>query len=420
MHLVANGTEGDVSPNWPAQARCRPPTLKPAFQSGGPHTPGLWTWRPSPPAGIQGCLSASHAYLQAAGAALGRQAIALFRSLSSSLSGDLTLALAFRTVALRSEAVALGICDEPMIGTATAAGAADGPTRFRGFKFLGLIPVGLEEGGHGAKSNPSGCQAEKNTWLSGLVKDHGFPEFGQFSVIRIGDRYLGTVPAEVTTTAGARFAKAIGDSLGLGAEARTRVVIASHVLGFLQYVTTPEEYTAQHYEGGSTLFGPREAVAFAGILGGLAAGLRDARGASPTSPIGSLIAYPGKKKGLQKGDSVTGMVVRRVTSMTVRGDTVVGEWLDVAPRFMPLRQGPVIALVGTDGSVVRDTVWDDDQALEIRVLNRKRGDLRRWQFRWRPGRMPTRLTVRLYPHSHAEELRCDYAFQRPVCRPVAP
>jgi hypothetical protein len=236
-------------------------------------------------------------------------------------------------------------------------------------------------------------------------------------VIRIGDRYLGTVPAEVTTTAGARFARAIGDSLGLVLQARTRVVITSHAQGFLQYVTTPEEYTAQHYEGGSTLFGPREAVAFAGILGGLAARLRDAGGPSPPSPIGRIIAYPGKEKHLQEGHRPKSMIARHVTSVTVRGDTVVGEWLDVAPRFMPLRPGPVIALVGTDGSVVRDTVWDDDQTLEVRVLNGKRNNLWRWQFRWRPARLPARLTVRLYPHDHAVDLVCQYDFKRPACQP---
>src|SRR5256712_4892231 len=50
-HLVANGAEGDVSPDWPAQSRCGAPVLRPVVGPGGPRTPPPpWEWRgPAPP-----------------------------------------------------------------------------------------------------------------------------------------------------------------------------------------------------------------------------------------------------------------------------------------------------------------------------------------------------------------------------------
>jgi neutral ceramidase len=54
-----------------------------------------------------------------------------------------------------------------------------------------------------------------------------------------------------------------------------------HVTGYANayagYLTTPEEYRAQRYEGAYTLFGPRTLDAFAEVLDGLAPALAAAR-----------------------------------------------------------------------------------------------------------------------------------------------
>src|SRR5438128_8516051 len=67
-HLVANGAEGDVSPDWPAQSRCGPPVLRPVVGPGGPRTPPApWEWRVPAPAWMGLCLAAARRYVNTAG-----------------------------------------------------------------------------------------------------------------------------------------------------------------------------------------------------------------------------------------------------------------------------------------------------------------------------------------------------------------
>jgi neutral ceramidase len=78
------------------------------------------------------------------------------------------------------------------------------------------------------------------------------------SVVRIADRVIVTVPGEMTSGMGRRLRTAV---LRAGAPSGLRRVVISGVANdFVQYVTTPEEYDRQHYEGGSTLFGRAEGI----------------------------------------------------------------------------------------------------------------------------------------------------------------
>src|SRR5206468_3704854 len=175
---------------------------------------------------------------------------------------------------------------KPQVGTSTTGGADDARTRFYQWMFLGLVPLGLEEGGAAINRNPKSCQREKQTFLNAFTRDHGLPGFAQVTVARIGPMYLGTVPLEPTTMAGAEMQRAIGLAAGLTwDDARRRVAIVGLTNGFLQYVTTRAEYAMQNYEGGSTLFGPNESAAFAGQLDTLTRRILAAGGHSPANQI---------------------------------------------------------------------------------------------------------------------------------------
>lgn len=69
---------------------------------------------------------------------------------------------------------------------------------------------------------------------------------------RIGQLVILTVPAEVTTMAARRLKETVRAELG---DWVSHVVIAGYVNGYAGYVTTPEEYRVQQYEGGHTLHG---------------------------------------------------------------------------------------------------------------------------------------------------------------------
>jgi neutral ceramidase len=71
-------------------------------------------------------------------------------------------------------------------------------------------------------------------------------------LIRIGDLVLAAGPAEFTIVAGLRIRRIVADALRVPLE---NVLLQGYSNGYSQYVTTPEEYLSQQYEGGETLFG---------------------------------------------------------------------------------------------------------------------------------------------------------------------
>ncbi len=87
-------------------------------------------------------------------------------------------------------------------------------------------------------------------------------------VLRIGPFAIAALPNEPTTTVGRRLRALLTPELGV-----TRLHVQGYSNAYAGYVTTPEEYRAQRYEGGYTLFGPHTAAAFGDALRALASGL---------------------------------------------------------------------------------------------------------------------------------------------------
>jgi neutral ceramidase len=113
-------------------------------------------------------------------------------------------------------------------------------------------------------------------------------EGGPVQLLRIGSLYLIGIPAEVTIVAGLRLRRTVAGIVG--AELAD-VLVAGYSNGYLHYVTTPEEYDEQRYEGGSTMFGRWQLPALQQVVAGLAAAMRDGH---PT-PGGRLPARPSRR-----------------------------------------------------------------------------------------------------------------------------
>lgn len=77
------------------------------------------------------------------------------------------------------------------------------------------------------------------------------PKAVPLTALRVADGVIVTLPGEPTAEVGARVRAAVRQTTGL-----ERVVVSGLAGEFIQYFTTPEEYDRQHYEGGSTLYGP--------------------------------------------------------------------------------------------------------------------------------------------------------------------
>ncbi|MCI0386954.1 neutral/alkaline ceramidase [Streptomyces sp. CNQ085] len=99
-------------------------------------------------------------------------------------------------------------------------------------------------------------------------------------LVRIGRLYLIGVPGEVTIAAGLRLRRTVAQVTGADLD---DVLVAGYANSYFHYLTTPEEYDAQHYEGGSTLFGRWQLPAVQQVSAELARAMREGR-ALPTGP----------------------------------------------------------------------------------------------------------------------------------------
>lgn len=153
------------------------------------------------------------------------------------------------------------------IGASFAAGAEDGPSNFpwvsEGMKHQGLVVA-----------EDQACHQPKPILLpTGRMQPYPWtPEVLPVQILTVGNLALVAVPGEWTTMAGRRLRAAVAAELApLGVD---HVVIAGLANAYAGYVTTREEYQAQHYEGASTHFGPWTEAAFRQEFARLAAALR--------------------------------------------------------------------------------------------------------------------------------------------------
>jgi len=182
------------------------------------------------------------------GTAVGRKALELFLALDGQLRDEADIRYAARQIDLFSERCAgeICLCDRPVVGSALAAGADDGPS-----PVISKLPW-LRQGSARWFFTQT-CQGHKRT-LAGplqyfILPKKDFPHQLFLQVIQIDEVLLIPVPFEVTGEAGARIAAA-------GADFQHRVVVSCGN-GYFGYATTPEEYRVQRYEGGHTLWGPQ-------------------------------------------------------------------------------------------------------------------------------------------------------------------
>ncbi|WP_280399971.1 neutral/alkaline ceramidase [Nocardia carnea] len=165
----------------------------------------------------------------------------------------------------------------PAGGAAAFAGAGfDGPTdwktfhegRNRGWDFLSrwayrFAPALRDAQAPKAIVAPGGLLNRFKPYMQEI-----FP----VQLVQIGELYLLGIPGEVTITAGLRLRRTV--AAVLGAEL-ANVLIAGYSNAYMHYVTTPEEYTAQRYEGASTLFGRWQLPALQQIAAQLATALHE-------------------------------------------------------------------------------------------------------------------------------------------------
>ncbi|MDX1497936.1 MAG: neutral/alkaline non-lysosomal ceramidase N-terminal domain-containing protein, partial [Salinisphaeraceae bacterium] len=98
------------------------------------------------------------------------------------------------------------------------------------------------------------CHAEKPVLLVLGPPQNAEPSVLPFQLFRMGNLAVLGIPWEVTTMSARRIQKLLFPILA--PDGIDTIVIAGLVNDFVHYLTTREEYSIQHYEGGSNMFGP--------------------------------------------------------------------------------------------------------------------------------------------------------------------
>ena len=153
-----------------------------------------------------------------------------------------------------------------MLGVAFAAGTENGapvPIFKEGTRY------GLEWPEITLMPGEQNCQQEKVILLpTGAINPSWTAHILYFQLIQIGELAIVGAPFEITTMAGRRLKETIGQALA--SSGVNHVVLTALANDYAHYVTTPEEYQAQNYEGGSNLFGPNSLIAYQQIYQELA------------------------------------------------------------------------------------------------------------------------------------------------------
>ena len=194
--------------------------------------------------------------------------------------------------------------DKPVWGLPFLGGSEDGASIFH--------EPGATEGKRTAVDDP--VQGYKIPAAPGIVHETN-PEV---QVLRVGDRLLLGAPGEPTVEMGRRFREAVAPVLPAGVKEPVIVGLANDYIG---YMTTPEEYQMQHYEGGHTVFGHYTSLLIRNTFVDLTMALSSGAGApAPSKPaeLGSAAdAPPARGRRRRQGRADAPSPRRRVERMGV-------------------------------------------------------------------------------------------------------
>lgn len=168
--------------------------------------------------------------------------LAAWRQAGHAMTRHPAFALRFTRVCFCGQQTSAGAIDStPWIGKAAGAGSEEGRTIFYydGIAHEGdKLPISI------------GPQGDK---ILALDESGSVPQAVPFTVLRLGDRLITTVPGEPTVGTGDAIRRAVQAAVtGSGI---TQIVVVGYAGDYLSYFTTPDEYEQQAYEGGFTLYG---------------------------------------------------------------------------------------------------------------------------------------------------------------------
>ena len=148
--------------------------------------------------------------------------------------------------------------------------------------FFDLL-IGWITGTKAPSQSALACQRPKPIlWDTGSGTPPIQSQIRSISILRVGQLVILVLPTETTTMTARRLKHTVMQQLGGWAK---YIVIAGYANGFAGYLTTPQEYKIQQYEGGHTLHGQWSLPAYRQISAQLAQHLEENR------PLKQQIVY---------------------------------------------------------------------------------------------------------------------------------
>jgi neutral ceramidase len=188
------------------------------------------------------------------------------------------------------------------------------------------------------------------------------PEVLPISVVTIGQLAIIAAPAEFTIMSGRRVRDTVRAALG---DSVKHIVFAGYANAYSGYVTTPEEYDAQHYEGASTHFGKWTLSAYQQSFYDLATALKQGVPAAASLPTRDL---SNNQMSFQTGvvlDNTPifksfGDVDRQANASYVRGQVVEVAFWTGHPKNNLRQNGTFLEVQRWDGATWRTVANDGD------------------------------------------------------------
>jgi len=268
------------------------------------------------------------------------------------------------------------------VGAASIGGAEKGYIRtWKHSPFF--VSLGFEEGGSAARAEAKGCFGHKKVQLGILVKEYTLPQVLQLGVFQVGKVLVGTVPVEPTTEVGAAIRAAI---LRTGPEAAEASLLVSLTNGYALYVASAEEYEAQHYEGGSTIYGPNTAAMLTYELGRLSGSLREGPPLVRVAPANAYLREATSHFWPQQ--PIPAGFRREVEGATCTPGELRVRWTDLRPGTLIPADGPILQLEESHGGKWALRAEDGHPDVQVRGLE-PRGKGYLWEARWIPRSIPS-------------------------------
>lgn len=201
-------------------------------------------------------------------------------------------------------------------------------------------------------------------------------------LVQLGAHRIATVPGEPTTVAAWRIEQALRALPGVA-----QTCVLGYAADYGGYFTTAEEFSAQHYEGSSMLFGRNAAAHVRARLVALAT--------SPATPLAPTVTFEtGPLRSRYRPGDKCGPVPAQ-PAVARQGPVITASWTMEAGSRVAFSQGPWVGFDERVGGAWRPLVWlgrpVDDVNAPITVERlRKLGPVppggtptERWQARWR-------------------------------------